>query len=226
MNLRVVYFAAARDLAGCGEEAFAFPAQAPTLAEFVSWLGDRRPRLSPYLARMRFALNGEFADSEARLGDGDEVAVLPPVAGGAGELAAVRDEPLSIDEVLAAVRQPSAGGIALFVGTVRDHHRGQPVERLDYEAYRLLAEKEMRRIVEALMAAHVGTRVAAVHRVGELVIGDTAVIVAASAAHRDEAFALCRAAVDQIKERVPIWKREWAPDGRALWVNLERDERT
>ncbi len=228
MNVRIIYFAAARDLAGCTDEALMHPARALTLAEFVSWLGEQRPRLAPYLARMRFALNGEFADSEARIGDGDEVAVLPPVAGGdgSGVLAEVRVAPLSVDEVLAAVRHASAGAVALFLGVVRDHHEGQPVQRLDYEAYRELAEKEMHRILEALTAAHAGVRLAALHRVGELAIGDIAVIVAASAAHRGEAFAACRAAIDQIKERTPIWKREWAPDGSALWVNLERDERT
>jgi molybdopterin synthase catalytic subunit len=136
-------------------------------------------------------------------------------------LAEVRATPLSIDEVVAAVRHPSAGGIAIFLGVVRDHHAGKPVARLDYEAYAELAQKEMARILDELERTSPNTRVAAVHRVGELAIGDTAVVIAASAAHREEAFALCRAAIDRIKESVPIWKKEWAPDGSALWVNLE-----
>jgi len=225
MNVRVVYFAAARELASCSSEALTHHADALSLREFVSWLGERKPRLAPFLARMRFAINGEFAHDDARVHDDDEVTVLPPVAGGS-VLAEVRDTPLSIDEVVAAVRDRSAGGIALFLGVVRDHHAGKPVERLDYEAYRELAEKEMRRILAALMAEHEGTRIAAVHRVGELAVGDIAVVVAASSAHRAAAFDACREAIDRIKETVPIWKKEWAPDGSALWVNLERDERT
>ena len=100
------------------------------------------------------------------------------------------------------------------------------MQRLDYEAYVELANKEMARILDELTRTTPNTRLAALHRVGELAIGDFAVIVAASAPHRAEAFALCRAAIDRIKESVPIWKKEWSPDGSALWVNLERDERS
>jgi molybdopterin synthase catalytic subunit len=174
---------------------------------------------------MRVAQNGEFADEAAVIHDDDELSLLPPVAGGA-RLAEVRATPLSIDEVVAAVRHRSAGGIAIFLGVVRDHHAGKAVARLDYEAYAELAQKEMARILDELERTHPNTRVAALHRVGELAIGDTAVVVAASAAHREEAFALCRAAIDRIKESAPIWKKEWAADGSALWVNLESDERS
>lgn len=225
MKVRIVYFAAARELAGCANEELEHPADELSLAAFVSWLGDRHPRLASYLPRMRFALNGELISESARVRDDDELTVLPPVAGGS-VLAEIRDTPLSVDEVLAAVRHPSAGAVVLFIGLVRDHHEGKAVERLDYEAYRELAEKEMRRILEQLMGEHDGTRIAALHRVGELAIGDLAVVVAASAAHRGPAFACCRTAIERIKEHVPIWKKEWSPDGSALWVNLESDERT
>jgi MoaE-MoaD fusion protein len=224
MKVRIVYFAAARELAGCSIEELEYPADHALLSQFAHWLGERQPRLAPYLSRMRFAHNGEFATNDARLSDGDELTVMPPVAGGS-MLAAVRDQPLSIDEVVAAVRHPSAGAIALFLGVVRDHHEGASVQRLDYEAYRELAEREMQRVLTALTTAYAGTRLAALHRVGELAIGDIAVIVAASSAHRAAAFDACRAAIDRIKETVPIWKKEWAADGSALWVNLERDER-
>ena len=224
MHVRVIYFAAARELAGCASEELTPARDALTLREFVSWLGEQKPRLAPYLSRMRCALNGDFADMDARVKDGDEVVMMPPVAGGSA-LAEVRDTPLSVDEVIAAVRHPSAGGIAVFMGVVRDHHQGKPVARLDYEAYRELADKEMRRIVDALTREHPDTRIAVVHRVGELAIGDTAVVVAVSAAHRSEAFDVCRLVIDRVKETVPVWKKEWAPDGSALWVNLEADER-
>ncbi|HEY6877142.1 MAG TPA: molybdenum cofactor biosynthesis protein MoaE [Polyangiales bacterium] len=224
MKVHMVYFAAARELAACADEVLEHPASELALSEFVSWLGDRKPRLAPYLARMRFAINEEFATMNTVVRDADELSVLPPVAGGS-TLAEVRDVALSVDEVIAAVRDPSAGAIALFLGMVRDHHQGQPVARLDYEAHRKLAEREMARVLAEESARHPGVRLAALHRVGELAIGDIAVVVAASSAHREQAFAACRAAIDGIKASAPIWKKEWSPDGNALWVNLERDER-
>jgi molybdopterin synthase catalytic subunit len=225
MTVRVIYFAAARELAACANEELSLAQRDLTLSDFVVLLAQRQPRLAPYLARMRFALNGEFAALDVRVEDGDEITVMPPVAGGSA-LAEVREAPLSIDEVVAAVRHASAGAIAIFLGVVRDHHEGKPVQRLDYEAYRELADKEMRRVTTELSDEHPGVRVAALHRVGALEIGDVAVVVAASAAHRELAFAVCRAAIDRIKERVPIWKKEWAPDGSGAWINLESDERS
>jgi molybdopterin synthase catalytic subunit len=104
---------------------------------------------------------------------------------------------------------------------VRDHASGRSVARLDYEAHPQLAVQEMARILAALRAEHPGVRLAAVHRVGELAIGELAVIVGASAPHRAEAFAACRAAIERIKEAVPIWKKEWGSDGSGNWVNLD-----
>ncbi len=225
MKVRMVYFAAARELAGCSDEVLEHPSDALALAPFVSWLGDRKPRLAPFLSRMRFACNEDFASADTTVRDGDEVSVLPPVAGGS-VLAEVREVALSVDEALAAVRDPSAGAIALFLGVVRDHHQGAPVARLDYEAHRVLAQREMTRVLEDLRARYADVRLAALHRVGQLAIGDIAVVVAASSPHREEAFAACRAAIDGIKASAPIWKKEWSPDGSALWVNLESDERT
>jgi MoaE-MoaD fusion protein len=224
MKVRMVYFAAARELAACSEEVLEHPAREITLGRFVSWLGDHKPPLARYLARMRFAHNGEFASMDTLVQDDDELCVMPPVAGGS-VLAQVRDVALSVDEVLAAVRHDAAGAIVLFLGMVRDHHQGQPVARLDYEAHWSLAQREMGRVLAEESARHPGVRLAALHRVGELAIGDIAVVVAASSAHREQAFAACRAAIDGIKASAPIWKKEWSPSGDALWVNLESDER-
>jgi molybdopterin synthase catalytic subunit/molybdopterin converting factor small subunit len=220
--VRIVYFAAARELAGCDQEDLSLAANAEDGLDeqaFKSLLAVQHPRLAPYLSRMRLALNGELRPVALRIKDGDEVCVLPPVAGGS-VLAEVREGALSIDEVVDAVRDRTAGGIAIFLGVVRDHADGKDVARLDYEAHVALANREMAQILEQLMQEHAGVRVAALHRVGELDIGDTAVIVAASAPHRGEAFDVCRLAIDRIKATVPIWKKEWAPDGSALWVNL------
>ena len=135
-------------------------------------------------------------------------------------LVAIRQTPLSADEVIAAVSHGGAGGIAIFLGIVRDQNDGRAVTLLEYEAYESMAVKEMSRIAAELAAEITGVRLAAVHRTGRLEVGDTAVICAASAPHRGEAFAACRAFIDRIKERVPIWKREHGPDG-PYWVGWE-----
>jgi molybdopterin synthase catalytic subunit len=132
----------------------------------------------------------------------------------------VREAPLSADEALAAVRRPEAGGIALFLGMVRDHNDGRAVTLLEYEAYVPMAKKEMRAIAGEIESEIDGVRLAVLHRVGRLEVGDTAVICAASAPHRGEAFRACRALIDRIKERVPVWKREHGPDG-PYWVGWE-----
>jgi molybdopterin synthase catalytic subunit len=129
----------------------------------------------------------------------------------------VRDVTLSVDEAVAAVSAPGSGGIAVFIGTVRDENEGRHVSRLDYEAYPSMAKREMALIADEITKEIPGVRLAVLHRVGELSVGDIAVICAASAPHRGEAFRACRALIDRIKERVPIWKREHGPDG-PYWV--------
>jgi molybdopterin synthase catalytic subunit/molybdopterin converting factor small subunit len=222
MTVRVEYFAAARELAGRASEELSLPADAISVSELLAELGERHPRLAPVIARMRLAIDGELAPADAPITDGAALAVLPPVAGGSEALpCGLSQQPLSVDAILRALQRSDVGGIALFVGTVRDHAGDKRVQRLDYEAHPSMAERELRRIVDELHAEHPGVRIAAVHRVGELSIGELAIVVGAAAAHRAEAFDVCRAAVERIKARVPIWKKEWALDGEGTWVNLE-----
>ncbi|HEY8077845.1 MAG TPA: molybdenum cofactor biosynthesis protein MoaE [Labilithrix sp.] len=131
--------------------------------------------------------------------------------------AELREGPLSVDEATREVTRPGAGGIAVFVGVVRDENDGRSVTRLEYSAYASMAVKEMLAICDEIEREIEGARVAVQHRVGALVVGDAAVVCVASAPHRGEAFRACRALIDRIKERVPIWKREHGPDG-AAWV--------
>jgi molybdopterin synthase catalytic subunit len=131
--------------------------------------------------------------------------------------AELRRTPLDLREVVEAVGHAGAGAIDVFVGVVRDTNEGHTVTRLDYEAYATMAELEMTRIGEEIEKEINGARVAVLHRVGSLAVGDAAVVCAASAPHRGEAFVACRALIDRIKARVPIWKREHGPDGSA-WV--------
>ncbi len=130
----------------------------------------------------------------------------------------LRDEPLSVDEVRAAVADAAAGGIALFLGAVRDHDHGRGVMRLSYSAHPS-AEAELRRVAEKVAASYSVLALAAVHRVGELAVGDLAVVVAVACAHRGEAFDACRALIDDLKHSVPIWKQQWFSDGDSEWVN-------
>ena len=134
-------------------------------------------------------------------------------------LVALRDEPLSVDEVLDTVRHPTCGGIALFVGVVRDHDHGESVTALDYEAHPSAVET-MRRTCEDVLARSQAVRVAAVHRTGALRVGDLAVVVAAAAPHRGQAFDACRDLIDTLKAQTPIWKHQSLGDGSTEWVGM------
>jgi molybdopterin synthase catalytic subunit len=133
-------------------------------------------------------------------------------------MAEFRTEPLSVDEVRAAVADPAAGAIALFVGTVRDHDHGRAVAALSYTAHPSGPE-ELRAVAEKVAGRFAVRALAAVHRTGDLEIGDVAVVVAVASDHRDEAFAACRALIEDLKAEVPVWKRQQFPEGGSEWVN-------
>ncbi|MBK8171693.1 MAG: molybdenum cofactor biosynthesis protein MoaE [Sandaracinaceae bacterium] len=222
VSIRVSYFAAARDLAGVSEELLALDDGAHTVGDAFEAICKAHPKLAVYRGRLALAKNGEHCRVDDSIQDHDEISVLPPVAGGTNVvLAEVRDTPLSVDEAMNAVRHAGAGAVAVFLGTVRDHADGKSVASLSYEAHPALAPKELKRALEEVCAGYSDVRLAALHRVGHLAVGDVAVVVAASAAHRAEAFAACRRAIDRIKEIVPIWKQEFAADGSAEWVNFD-----
>jgi molybdopterin synthase catalytic subunit len=141
------------------------------------------------------------------------------VAGEVIRLLDLRDEPLSVDEVLAAVAHPGAGGIAVFVGAVRDADSGRDVTALDYSAHPS-ASATLREVTERVVADHPVLAVAALHRVGRLAVGDLAVVVAAACPHRGDAFMACRALIDGLKATVPIWKDQQFGDGGHEWVGL------
>ena len=215
MPLHVLYFAAARDAAGTAREVL--EGATPTVAALRAALAARHPGLARVLPRCRIAVGEAFAADDDALPDGAEVAVIPPVAGGA-PLFAVVDRPLALDEVVRAVATPGRGGLVTFTGVVRDETRGRRVLRLEYEAYVPMAERVLARIGADVEAAE-GATVAVVHRVGVLLPGDAAVVIAAAAPHRAAAFRACESCLEQLKQQVPIWKREVYEDG-AVWVGM------
>ena len=218
MNVHVRLFAAYREAAGVGQLRLDLPAGA-TVREAIAELRRMHPRVSE-IRQLVIAKNREYVGLDEAIGDGDELALIPPVSGGAvsaiGRIV-VSAAPLSVDAAIDAVRGPDAGGIVVFLGTVRNASRGKAVRHLEYEAYAEMAEAKMREIAAALEAVHAPLRLALHHRVGDLAIGEIAVVIVAAAPHREAAFAAARAAIEELKRVVPIWKKEYTDDG-AVWI--------
>ena len=161
-----------------------------------------------------YAVNRGYADVDRPLADGDEVALIPPVSGGAFRL---QTGPLSLDAAVDEVRSEQAGAIATFTGTTRVQSRGRTVLHLDYEAYEQMAEQVMSEIVDGLKRRYDLCEIAIHHRTGHVEIGEASVVIAVSAPHRQDALTACRDAIDTLKERVPLWKKEFYEGGEE-WI--------
>jgi molybdopterin synthase catalytic subunit len=216
MRITVKLFGAVREAVGAAELSVALP-DGTRVGDLRGQLAREHPVFERYGARLAASVNLEVVGPETALRDGDEVAFLPPVAGGAGNCW-LSSRPIDLAEVVARVQGPGRGGIVSFVGAVRDHARGREIRYLEYEAYPGMAEREMEKIASEAGRRWPGVVLAIAHRTGHLEIGEVAVAIAAAAPHRAEAFAACRFAIDTLKETVPIWKKEFAVDG-ATWVD-------
>jgi MoaE-MoaD fusion protein len=213
VRVRVRLFAAAREAVGAGEVELDLPAGA-TAHEALAELARASSAPEALDAdRLAVAINREYARDDRPLSDGDELAVIPPVSGGAGPepLVRIAREALDPAAVTRAVADPRAGAIVTFQGTTRE------VARLDYEAYAEMAGPVIRAILGEAIARHDLLGAAAEHRIGSVPLGEPSVVVAVAAAHRAEAFAGAREAIDRIKAEAPIWKRE-VSEGRSEWV--------
>ena len=224
--VRARLFARLREQAGTDTEQVGLPVGA-TVADAWEVLRRDHPALESNRDAVRAALNQEFTDWDALVADGDEVAFIPPVSGGAhkvGVLFELTADPLDARRLESAVEHSGAGAICTFTGIVRDNSRGRSVTHLEYEAYAEMATAEMRKIADEIAERWPEARVAMAHRTGRLEIGEASVVVSVSCPHRAEAIAACKLGIDRLKESVPIWKKEHAADG-AYWVEGDEAKR-
>ena len=220
MRVSVLYFAILRERLRRDQDTLELPTAAASVGDALVAIAARHPEIAGLLPTVQVAVNRKIAPATQALVEGDELALLPPVAGGAGgppRKIAVLSVPLSLDEVIAAVEGVERGGIVTFTGVVRRHGRHGEVVRLEYEAYVEMTEQVLAEIAAEIEREWPGTHVAIHHRLGALLVGETAVVIAAAAPHRAEAFEACRAAIDRLKRRAPIWKKEIGTHGEE-WI--------
>ncbi len=229
MKVQVCLFARYREEAGHDRVEVELPENGTVEAAWQA-VARRFPVLEPYRPFTLFAVRNDYVPAEHRLGDGDEVCLFPPVSGGAGPAGGddwieVTTEPLSERALADAVAHPGTGAVALFSGVVRDQTGGRAVKFLEYEAHGPMALAKMREIGAQVRGRWpTVARLAIVHRIGRLEIGESSVMIAVSSAHRQEAFAACHFAIDTLKAIVPIWKKEHFEDGE-VWVGMQCDHR-
>jgi molybdopterin synthase catalytic subunit len=230
MRVRVLFFGMVKDMVGRPSEDAEFPAGTDLRAVFETYAA-RYPRLRELSSSIVMARNQEFADISTSITEGDEVAFLPPVSGGTGMDSELRQDghfvaltrhAIDTRPVIARLLTGAEGAVVTFEGTVRNHTKGRPTRCLDYECYESMALKMMLQIGLEVAAQYEVGRVALVHRLGRMLIGETSVAVIVTAPHRGPAFEAARAAIDRLKKRVPIWKKEHFVDGE-VWVEGEWD---
>jgi molybdopterin synthase catalytic subunit len=221
LEIRLKLFASVREIVGQRELVLEVPAEC-TVSALPPRLVSEFPKLRALMPSLQFAVNHEYVNGERVLTAGDEVAVIPPVSGGV-DVFEITEAPLSLDALAAAVGQSTCGAIASFLGIVRGYARGRRVDYLEYDAYPEMAVAQMRQIGEEIRARWPVDRVAIVHRVGRLSVGEASVAITVGSPHRHEALQACAYAIERLKETVPIWKKEVWTDG-AEWIGSTVDE--
>jgi len=219
MQIRVLFFGALKDLLGRAGETLELP-EGARLQAVLSHYACQAPRFEEMLPSLALSVNQEYAGADWALRAGDEVALLPPVSGGAGEGVRIVREPISTEAELDRIKRPDDGAAIVFEGVVRNNTRGRRTLYLDYEAYEAMALKQMEGLADQAKVAFAIRDVAIVHRLGRLEIGETSVLIVVASAHRGAAFEACRWIIDTLKRTVPIWKKEHFEDG-AVWADGE-----
>lgn len=230
MQVRVFFFGILKDLAGQGVDSLDLPEHA-VLGDVLTHYETRIPSLRTLSSSLAMSINQEYAEAESELHAGDEIALLPPVSGGWGELALdltldrlnwvkIVREKIDMAVLLNKVKCPADGAVVVFEGVVRDNSRGRRTLFLDYETYEEMAIKQMNGLAGQALSQFGIRQVVMVHRIGRLQVGDTSVVVLVASAHRAAAFEACRWLVDSLKQTVPIWKKEYFEDG-AVWADGE-----
>ncbi len=224
MRVRVLFFGQLKEIVGLSQED-AELSEGARVEDLFERYGRRFPKLAEFRPSVAASLNQEYAEWRAPLAAGDEVAFLPPVSG--GQQAAVAEdvfllvrEPIQPRGVVESLKAPEDGAVVVFDGFVRNNFKGRQTLYLEYEAYEPMAYAKMREIGAEIRAKFSVRRIAIIHRLGRLEIGETSVLIAVSSAHRAAAFDACRYAIDTLKRTVPIWKKEFFAGG-AVWAEGE-----
>ncbi len=229
MRVRVLFFGQLKDIVGRGEEQVELT-EGASVRDLFARYHAKYPRLAQFEPSVVASVNQEYAQWSERLKANDEVAFLPPVSGGFGkptttgeDLIRLVREKIDNERIVVGLKAPEDGAVVVFDGIVRNHSGGRSTLYLEYEAYEPMALNKMGEIVAEMRRQFPIDRVAMVHRLGRLEIGETSVLIAVSSPHRLVAFDACRYAIDHLKKQVPIWKKEYFADG-AVWVEGERPE--
>ena len=222
MQIEIKYFAFFRQQTGRSHDKVNLPDSA-TVADLLSHLQTIWPEIKEALDTSKISVNMEFVDLDTRLSAGDEVALIPPVSGGRtnlieADLFKITDSTIVAQDVIDPIKGDDVGAVVTFLGTVRDNTKGRSTAYLEYEAYAPMAERQMAEIASEVKAKWDIKRIAMIHRVGRLDVGQVSVAVGVASPHRKNGFDACKYAMDRLKQIVPIWKREVWSDGEDEWV--------
>lgn len=218
MHLRVLFFGVLRDHFGPEETLEQFPGG--TVADLLRYYRVLSPELGPLWEKIAVAVNQHYAQAGQELHAGDEIAMLPPVSGGAPRHIELTHNIIDVKAITDALKQGADGAVTVFDGIVRNNTRGRQTLFLDYSAYEEMAVSQMHALAEEAITKFGVRDVAIVHRLGHLEVGETSILIAVASAHRGVTFDACRWLIDTVKKQVPIWKKEHFVDG-AVWVDGE-----
>jgi molybdopterin synthase catalytic subunit len=233
VRVKVLFFGQLKDIVRSGEEHFEGPG-ASSVGSIFDHYAARFPSLGALRPSIVFARNQRFSTASEPVADGDEVAFLPPVSGGSGPWTHVSSDdrrcfyaltrsPIDVRQLVEQIKEDSDGAVVTFEGVVRNNTKGRPTLYLDYECYEAMAIRVMADLGRDLVQSHAVGRLAMVHRLGRMNIGEASVVIVAAAPHRKAAFDAALEGINRLKRTVPIWKKEYFADGE-VWVEGEWDE--